>query len=177
MRRRPLRPAEERWLEKFLRPADGCWEWIACVGNHGYGVFAINTKVQVTAHRYAWEKANGSIPPGMHVCHRCDNRKCVRPDHLFLGTNVDNILDSVKKGRRKGVARPKWGPNHPQRLNPDLVPRGSAHGMAKVTESDVRAIRDRFAHGESGNSLGRAFGVSGFTIMRIIKRQSWKHVD
>ena len=174
---KPRKTIKERWREKFLRPEEGCWEWIAAIGNHGYGVFTISTKVHITAHRYAWEISNGKIPDGMHVCHKCDNRKCVRPSHLFLGTNVDNITDSVKKGRRKGIARPKWGPDHPQRINPDLVLRGSAHGMAKFNEDTVRLIRLRYACGESGNSLAREYGVPGVTIMRIVKRVSWKHVE
>ncbi len=77
-----------------------CWEWMSGKTRFGYGVYRNpDTKKTVMAHRYAYETHYGKIPPGMQVCHRCDNRACVRHGHFFLGTNSDNQVDSVEKKR------------------------------------------------------------------------------
>jgi hypothetical protein len=92
---------EERFWAK-VQKTDGCWLWIAGTIPDGYGVIAIkfqNGWRSVLAHRLAWEFKNGPIPEGMEVCHSCDIRNCVREDHLFLGTRLDNIRDAAEKGR------------------------------------------------------------------------------
>jgi len=94
----------------------------------------------------------GPIPDGMCVLHRCDNRKCVRPDHLFLGTKRDNSLDMAAKGRHKG---------------PGLA--GEDHGEAKLSNADVAEIKQRLADGESGKYLADVFGVSP-SLISLIKR-------
>lgn len=89
-----------RLFDKCL-VGDGCWEWQASSRNsRGYGAIGVNSHPQL-AHRVAWEVWNGPIPEGMHVLHRCDNRRCIRPDHLFLGTHLDNMRDAVAKGRSR----------------------------------------------------------------------------
>lgn len=81
-----------------IKKTKTCWYWTACVSSFGYGQISVNGK-SVGAHRISWEIHNGSILDGLHVLHKCDNPPCVNPDHLFLGTNKDNVEDRYVKGR------------------------------------------------------------------------------
>ena len=101
--------------------------------------------------------ANGPIPAGMQVLHRCDNPPCVRPDHLFLGTNKDNVDDKMAKGRHK-------------------CPHGTDHHRAKLTEDQVREIRRLRSAGEEIKPLAKRFGVTHPLISAIANRRIWKHV-
>lgn len=93
------------WVERFwsrVKRGDGCWEWQGGSNQYGYGLFTrrgCDTKVTRVASRISWELAHGPIPQGMVVCHKCDNPPCVNPDHLFIGTHLDNMRDMVAKGR------------------------------------------------------------------------------
>lgn len=93
------RPIAERFWEKTHWSSGGCWEWTAACYPNGYGHFMRVKHKVVLAHRMAYELANGSIPEGLLVLHRCDNRRCVRPDHLWVGTQSDNMRDMHTKGR------------------------------------------------------------------------------
>jgi hypothetical protein len=98
-------PAEVRFWANVLKTPK-CWEWQAALNQSGYGYLRVGAKSEhVMAHRYSWEMHCSAIPQGMFVCHKCDNPKCVRPDHLFLGTQADNLRDMWQKGRQ-GVTEP-----------------------------------------------------------------------
>src|SRR5258707_545503 len=92
---RAKQPEDRFW--RHVQKSDNCWEWTNSLAR-GYGAFYDGTR-QVVASRFSWELHNGPITDGLWVLHRCDNRKCVRPDHLFLGTAEDNTQDSIAKGR------------------------------------------------------------------------------
>lgn len=102
----------ERFSRKFIKTVDGCWNWTAAIrGKSGYGCIRYNKKI-IDAHRMSYLLFRGEIPPGMCVLHKCDNRLCVNPEHLFLGTYKDNYDDAIKKGRIDPHAH-KLSRNHP----------------------------------------------------------------
>jgi hypothetical protein len=120
----------------------------------------------VYAHRFIYTHTYGPIPKGLYVCHRCDNRLCCRPDHLFLGTAKENSRDMAAKGRNATSA------------HPENTARGSRSGAALLTEADVREIRR--AYKEDGvlyRQLAADYGVHRTTIGYIVRRENWRHVE
>jgi hypothetical protein len=160
---------QERFWSKVDKSGQ-CWLWTAARFSNGYGAFRVAGN-NVRAHRHSYELTNGPIPPGMVVCHTCDNPACVRPDHLFLGTSADNARDMSEKGR--GAT----GGKNASRLHPERLRRGEAHGRAKVTEEQVREIRRLYAEGVPHRKLAKMFGLSPSPILDIVHRRHWQHVE
>ncbi len=132
-----------------LKTPSGCMEWQGYIHKNGYGAICSGKRSHsIYAHRAAWEIVNGKIPDGLHVLHKCDNRRCVNVDHLFLGTHDDNMADCVAKGRHS---------------------RGESHYAVKLSTEQVRLIRERYAIGGiSQYALAREFGVTQTTIGHIV---------
>lgn len=158
-------PAAIRFMAK-IRESTGrsynstpCWEWFDNDQNT-YGAMSIDGKC-VRAHRASWLLHRGEIPPGMFVCHHCDNRACCNPDHLFLGTSNDNIQDALGKGRMK---RP---PLHC----------GESQHDAKLTAGDVVAMRRAFrSKVKTARQLKETYCISLGQVYSVVKGRSWKHV-
>ncbi len=164
-------PEERFWSKVERRGADECWPWRAYQDPLGYGALRWDGKVE-DAHRVSWRLANGPIPEGLGVLHRCDNPECVNPQHLFLGTPGDNARDRVQKGRNADIK----GDRNPSRIHRLSMPRGEGHTSAKLTEQQVRAIRNAAASGTSCCELGRQYGLNNASIGRIVRRITWRHV-
>lgn len=98
--------AEALWANVDKSNIDGCWVWTGAITSGGYGHFHHRSTGLIRSHRASWIVANGEIPLGLFVLHRCDNRPCVRPDHLFLGTKKDNTQDMMAKGRAMFRGKP-----------------------------------------------------------------------
>lgn len=143
----------------------GCWEWTNFNNTRGYGMLFYQGSSQL-AHRVSWQIHNGPIPAGLFVCHQCDNPKCVRPSHLFLGTALDNARDRDRKGRAGKL---------PSRKGCKGLA-GESHPMAVLSESDVLLIRRRLEEGESSVAIGKEYGVDTSTISAIRRRRIWRHI-
>src|ERR1700723_862215 len=146
------------FLDKIDRTGN-CWIWTASVHTAGYGSFAFRGK-RWKSHRISYTLFVGEIPEEMHVLHRCDNKLCCNPFHLFLGTHLDNMRDAAAKL---------------------ILPHGSAHCHAKLNESQVAEIRRRYIKGarwRRGNKLAlqQEFGIGPTAIVAIVGHKSWKHV-
>lgn len=189
------------WAKTRRDDVTGCLRWTAGCCSDGYGTFRLHGRV-VGAHRVAWMIAHGSIPTGRCVLHSCDTPPCVESAHLFLGTQVENIADMDKKGRRGTACGDKSGPRlhpdrlargdrsgarlHPERmargdrngsrLHPERLERGEENHNAKLTEDDVRAIRGLVGKGLSQGEIGQLFGVNQQSVSNIIRRVTWRHV-
>lgn len=141
-----------RFWSKVLNTST-CWLWVGSIGKNGYGIFSLRYK-NVYAHRVAWVSMYGDIPEGMCVLHRCDNPRCCRPAHLFLGTHADNARDRERKGRRQ-------------------APAGENHYGVKLTEKDVEVIRQSLGR-ETVTTLASRFHVSPSTISAVRSGRTWK---
>jgi hypothetical protein len=144
-----------------------CWEWMFGCGSHGYGQFYLEKGKPLLVHRYSWELEHGHIPNGLYVLHKCDNKKCVRPSHLFLGTQKQNIADMFSKGR--------------QHDRKSCTPKGDKNPTTKVSDAQVEEIRKIFIPGtrqKPGNAyeLANKYGVTPQCIYQFARRKSRCHV-
>lgn len=147
-------------------PESGCWIWPGRVNDAGYGVFECGGRKNRTRHRahvVSYEIHIGKVIPGLVVRHECDNPPCVRPDHLLLGTQLENIQDTVSRNRQsKGL-------HHGDKY------RGERHPRAKLTDADVLTIR-KMANQISRTEIASHFNVSVSTIARVVQHRAWTHV-
>lgn len=153
-----------RFMAK-VATSDGCWLWTGAKGKRGYGDFRRHGRGSIgsrAAHRVSWELHRGLIPDGLWVLHKCDNPPCVNPEHLFLGTDADNVADMWMKGR-----------GSPPPLS---IRAGEAHHMAKLTEDDVIDIRTALALGGTQRATAEAYGVTQGAISFIARGITWAHV-
>lgn len=162
-RLQPRKPVEERFWSKVSK-GDGCWAWTGSVdtanGNGSGRVHVPGNEVPQVASRVSWQLHYGDIPDGLWVLHKCDNMNCVRPDHLFLGTHRDNMLDMVRKGRHRRVGL-----------------KGMDHPMRKLSDGDVLAVRAMYNTGRFLPCvIGELFSVTPECVSRIIRRQTWRHI-
>lgn len=150
----------QRLMSKVEQTPAGCFEWRGDTLN-GYGQMRYLGKRQRT-HRLSWIAHHGGIPPGLCVLHRCDNPLCINPEHLFLGTRLDNNADKTLKGRQaRGVGHGKAGED--------------SH-FSKLTALDVQAIRNTYARGELTQSqLAQQYGISQSQISNIVANKHWRH--
>lgn len=152
---------------KKVSKTSSCWLWVGAQAN-GRGVLNMGKvsyasgrpryDYRIKAHRFSWLIHNQpeQIPDGIFVCHSCDNPLCVNPDHLFLGTNRDNLLDASRKGRMN---------------------RGPKNGMAKLTEKQVKEIKEMYATGKhSQEEVAEVFGIGRTTVSLIVNGKRWSHV-
>lgn len=137
----------------------GCWNWTLSLNIHGYGQ-ATHKAVHWGAHRLMFHLLHPSMNlKGKSICHHCDNRRCINPEHLYAGTPLSNMRDMINRGRQKFTGCP-----------------GERHPSAKLTEEQVREIRKRNAAGEGYRKLATIYGIDRTGIQDIVKRRTWKCV-
>ena len=150
------RPLMDRFWEKVAK-TDTCWNWMAAKHRFGYGKIMVRKRVIEPAHRVCYREQVGPIPEGLQVLHRCDNPACVRPDHLYLGTQADNMRDMHDRGRWRYGPRNQYGENNPSAI---------------LTDAQVRSLLADLAIGEGPVSVARKFGISYKTLWAIRSRKA-----
>jgi hypothetical protein len=150
------------WAKVDKNGPNGCWVWTAGKNNKGYGLSRaryLGYQERVLVHRLSYEDAGGFIPKGAWVLHKCDNRPCVNPSHLFLGNAKDNVADMIAKGR--DVRTPM---------------RGTRNGNAILTDDKVIAMRKAYIAGKNRFEVAKMFGMSSNAVSDIINGRSWRHL-
>lgn len=143
-------------LKKIKMTSKYCWIWKGNISLGGYGRLIINRKY-IYAHRYFYEKMIGPIPKGLYVCHHCDNRKCVNPEHLFIGTAKDNMRDASNKGRVR-VPKQSYKSDH-------------THQVSKLSKKQVAMIRSgKYVSAD----LAKQFNVTAMTISYCKTRKTYR---
>jgi hypothetical protein len=154
---KPVDDTERFWSYVDVNGEDECWEWRAYKNKTGgYGMFTHNG-ITSFAHRFAYELTYGKLPDGFCALHKCDNRPCCNPKHLFKGTYRDNNADRQAKGR-------------------SVVLKGVQHPGATLSEFDVYCIRILYQSGIAVNIISNMYNKNYHTIWNVCKRRSWKHI-
>jgi len=147
-----------RFSAKVCKTGD-CWIWTGSLSNKGYGQIRAGGRNSL-AHRVSFELFRGPIPPGMWILHRCDNRRCVNPDHLFLGDCALNMQDCAAKGRLHFQKAPR---------------RGEEHSQAKLNSLQVTEMRELWASGGfTQKDLAKRFGISPSQATNILRYRHWR---
>jgi hypothetical protein len=155
-----VRTLQERFEEKYMpEPNSGCWLWTATVDEDGYGKMRIGGRgtPSLRATHVSLMLVGRPVPSRLQACHRCDNPCCVNPDHLFIGTGVDNMRDARAKGRFPSV-------------------RGSKNPSSKLTEDCVRAIKNDIASGLQNKAISEKYGITRKHCQSIKYGWTWSHV-
>lgn len=163
-----MKNERERFFEK-VETSESCWKWRGSLAPNGYGQFfrAVGSR---QAHRISWEYEHGEIPEGLHVCHTCDNRRCVRPSHLFLGTRSDNMKDMVIKNRHN------TRPGCAAMLKVRRVHHGVNNHECKLSEEQAMIAKVCPRTRGSASRLAESFGVSLTVISDIRAGKRWSHL-
>ena len=177
-----MRTVETRFWTKVERGA-GCWLWTARIDRGGYGIFSVSRRTLVRAHRYAWELLRGELAPSACLLHRCGDRRCVNPSHLYLGSAheshepraVSEPHAVVERERRQDPLRPR-GDRHWTRREPSRVRRGEQSNLSKLCAADVRRIRALHAAGISVDELAQRFVVVRETVLNIVRFRTWRNL-
>jgi hypothetical protein len=157
MPRWPEKNDIERFESRHIpEPNSGCFLWLSAPTSTGYGSIELRGRT-LSAHRFAYALFRGEIPDGLLVCHHCDNPLCVNPDHMFIGTDLDNQIDCIKKGRAYLLGPPK----------------GADNACAKLTKEQVLAIRN---DNRSQHVIAKDYSVSQGTISRVKLRKRYRNV-
>jgi len=150
-----VKPGVRFWRKVLIGGLLECWEWKAArTTRSGYGIMQFKGRPQ-PSHRIAWMLTYGAIPKGLYVLHKCDNPPCVNPNHLFLGTQKDNMADCVSKGRSA---------------------KGSKSGKSKLVEADVIAIRKMGNSGVARKVIAEQFHISATHVHALLSRKEWRHL-
>lgn len=153
-----------RLCKHYTDGPNGCMNWTGCIAKNGYGQIGIGSKLDGTerieyAHRLSASVWLGlDLESELEALHKCDNRRCINPDHLFVGTQADNVEDCYLKGR-------------------DRHPRGEEHSKSKLTDTVIREIRNSCANGVPQFRLAERYGMSRGQISQIVLRNAWAHVE
>lgn len=147
----------KRFNSKLSLPTkNGCIEWTGHLNTTGYGMIGVQHK-SVVVHRFSWELVNGKIPDGLLCLHKCDNPKCVNVEHLFLGTQQDNVDDMFRKGRAKRAS-------------------GENHYAARFNKKQIKKIRKLYKEGHGQTEIAKIFNTKQNTIFNIVHYNCWKNI-